>query len=1097
MVHECDGSDHRLETYAVRDRRLLEQVEAFNRRLVAGFAGGRDLTATLAALDPDPARYTWVDEGGGLVGAVLADAEAVLAAAPVLPGFRCLPSAVMPVAAPSARPAVATGPDGSLLVAWVEWFPDQGERVVAVRTDASGSPTAEPQVLSGPLGDCLRPSVAFDGDGAAWVLFGLRPGGAVGAGTGAGAGAGVGVWAAVAGPAAGARFGEAELVSTSPHPSFNQEVARRADGRLVICWQGWAGGRFTVLSRTQARAVAPDGPAGGSLGPAVQLSDDGERNVWDPTVAAGPDGQVAYAWTTYGEGGYRTVVLHGDGVGAAGSPGALGSPGAGGGGGVGGAGAGGTVRTVLGEGGAYSLHPSLTFGADGALWCATDVVALGGHGGSGPTRLRPRAELASPRRTGFRPDGRAVPGDLSPDVTAEVVVVRLDGGRVEGTGPVGTGAPVSPSGLPRLATTASGRVAVTYRTQRRLPLMLYYWDTVVEWHGPAGWEALSTFDEADGPLEEPGIVAAGEEVVVCWQEDGRRDRELEWTEGFGGEECLRRRDHYGEVVWHTLHTGGRVRIGRVTPPAPAPGVDGAGAVGSVGSVGLGGPAVDSIGAAPVVAGPPAAPEARPWAAARHAGRPAPERYHTDADGRAVALYWGDLHRHSLISRCTAGDEPELDDFYRYAFDVCEYDFWAVTDHAENTSPYQWWSIQKLADVLHVPDRFVPFYGFEWTSATGHQNVVFESVLRGAPIYSSTAEGSATPAQLWAHLRGAGQRSLTIPHHPGSAMVPFDWSYHDEGMMRLVEVFQACRGNYEADGCFRQFSDGTLSGTFVQDGLLAGHRFGLIGSSDHGNGAGYVGAYAEALTREAIFDALHARRTMAATTRDVVVDARLDGTFMGGVAAPSSHPTLAVRAQAYGELARVEVVTPAGVVRRAAREPEIPPGQVAVPLRVEWSTGETSHTDWSGRLRVEGGTVLATRYWSPEIVDVTADGIAWKAETRNFRSQYGAQRGGVELTVIGPPDAVVRVDTAAGAGAVRLGDLAAPTPVGAGRVELARGEQGTLMLQRGTGGLLGLGTDAMATSWELDVTEPTWVYVRVILEDGEMAWSSPIWVAPPA
>ena len=35
--------------------------------------------------------------------------------------------------------------------------------------------------------------------------------------------------------------------------------------------------------------------------------------------------------------------------------------------------------------------------------------------------------MAQLRRTGTRPDGRAVPGDLAPDVTAEVVVVRLDG----------------------------------------------------------------------------------------------------------------------------------------------------------------------------------------------------------------------------------------------------------------------------------------------------------------------------------------------------------------------------------------------------------------------------------------------------------------------------------------------------------------------------------------------------------------------------------------------------------------------------------------------------------------------------------------------
>src|SRR5690606_33803108 len=110
-----------------------------------------------------------------------------------------------------------------------------------------------------------------------------------------------------------------------------------------------------------------------------------------------------------------------------------------------------------------------------------------------------------------------------------------------------------------------------------------------------------------------------------------------------------------------------------------------------------------------------------------AGEPA-ERYEVDG----YTLYWGDLHRHSLISRCTSGGEPSLEDFYRYAWDVNSYDFWAVTDHAENSSAYQWWSLQKIADLLHVPGRFVPLYGFEWTSAdTGHQNVIYGDEIGSA------------------------------------------------------------------------------------------------------------------------------------------------------------------------------------------------------------------------------------------------------------------------------------------------------------------------------------------------------------------------------
>ena len=222
-----------------------------------------------------------------------------------------------------------------------------------------------------------------------------------------------------------------------------------------------------------------------------------------------------------------------------------------------------------------------------------------------------------------------------------------------------------------------------------------------------------------------------------------------------------------------------------------------------------------------------------------------------------------------MSRCTSGDEPSLDDFYRYAWDVDEYDFWAVTDHAENSTAYQWWSIQKIADLLHVPGRFVPLYGFEWTSAEhGHQNVIYGDVARGAPIFSAFAEGSTTPDGLWRGLaEHPGFPAITIPHHPGSAMVHNDWDYHDPRYSRLVEVFQACRGNYEAQACFRPYSDGTATGTFMIDGLRRGHRFGLIASSDHGHGASYVALLARSLTRADVFEALWSRRTCAATTRE--------------------------------------------------------------------------------------------------------------------------------------------------------------------------------------------------------------------------------------
>jgi hypothetical protein len=1027
-MHECDGRDHHFESYSETDRRLLARVGEFNQALVEAMDAGIDVSAVLDALDPDPARYTWVDEGGGLVGTVLADAEKLLAAAPAHPGHRLLGSVALPVQHAAARPALARAPDGTCVVAWIEWSPGEGEEVFAMRTDRLGEPLEDPRAISGAPADCLRPSVACDGEGVPFVFFGQRRAGAV---------------AVYRSQLARGGWSDPELTSTTGHPSFNQEVVRHLDGHLECCWQGFGDGRFGIYASRQESSA--------SWSRAELLSEEHgpDRNVWDPAIVPYGEGGSAYAWTGYGEGGYETAIL----LRRTGTP---------------------DAAYRIKAAGAYSLHPSLAVTPDGSLWCADDCIALGAHGGSGPTRLVHRDRLGGGRYRGVRPDGRAVPGDLAPAVAARVRVSRLGSAGFEETGPVGCKARVSPAGLPRLALSSQGSLVVVYRCVRRLPLMLYYWETVVERWAGGGWEGFFTFGGADGPLEEAAVAGGDGEVLVGWQEDGRRARELAWTEGFGGEECLKRRLHYGEVVWHSVHEGGRIRLGRVPVPTDSARSGAAPLVSiSAGVEGVPGTAADN--------------EARPWARAR---RKAHDRYTTEVDGRSFALYWGDLHRHSLISRCTAGDEPELDDFYRYSFDVCEYDFWAVTDHAENTSPYQWWSIQKLADVLHVDARFVPFYGFEWTAATGHQNVIYESLERGAPIYSSTAAETTNPWQLWDHLRSSRWRSLTIPHHPGSAMVAFDWAYQDETMLRLVEVFQACRGNYEAEGCFRQYSDGTLSGTFVTDGLRSGNRFGLIASSDHGNGASYVGAYAEQLSRSSIFDALHDRRTIAATTRDLVVDFRLNDCFMGGDAGASDSASITGYARGYREIARIDLVRNGELARSWSRELTLAPGFIAVPLRVEWAAGSQPASDWSGRLLVRGGEILDTEFWSPEVVDVEHNRVEWVARTRNFHSQYGAQRGGVELTVLGRPEAELQVTTPSLCGRASLGELLAVR-----RLELGASEAGVLGLQLGTGGLVSLGTDEMRVSFEEAVTEPSWYYLRVTLVDGEMAWSSPVWVHP--
>ena len=1017
----CGGLDHHRGEYTDQQRADLDAVLAFNRRMSDAINEGLDTSETEEFLDPDPLRYMWVDEGQGRIGRVITEAHELLARAPHLAGHQRRGVRVTEGSTRAARPSIATSAEGARLITWVEWIPGEGDVVQASYVEPGRAEELTAVSGSG-CSDVFRPTAAITTDGVPWVFYGSSNAKRTG------------VWATTL---LEGSWSEPQLVSTTEHPSFNQEVNAGPDGELDLCWQGRHDGRFGIFTRRHA---------GAGWGPTSMVNAGVEANVWDPSIAGFPDGSTAFAWSEYRDGAYRVVVRRRDPHGELSQP------------------------LAITSGTDYALHPSLAVTSDSQLWCAFDLITIGGHAGSGPTKLRPLADVGTDTTVveGMRQAGENVPPELLPDVSASIRVVAVgSSGVVEAPGQLAPGLDVVPSGLPRLVATADGGLVVAYRVHRKLPLMTYYWEVATQVLTTEGWQPPATFSGTDGTLEEVSVAPAPGGAVFAAQTDARLDGALNWTEGFGGRECPYLMEHQGSVIWHGVHGVGTIVTAETPTAGPVP------------------PLAASDSAAGISSDHRL--EARRWVP-----RNAPERYVAEVGGRRFTLYWGDLHRHSLVSRCTAGDEPSLEDFYRYAWDVCEYDFWAVTDHAENSSEYQWWTIQKIADLFHVDDRFVPLYGFEWTSAdTGHQNVIYGDVERGAPIFSAFAEGSTDPAGLWEGLAQHPEYpAITIPHHPGSAMVHNDWDYHDPRYSRLVEVFQACRGNYEAEGAFRQYSDATMAGTFVVDGLLRGHRFGLIASSDHGHGASYVGAFSESLDRGAIFDALHARRTFAATTRDVVIDLRMGEAFLGEEVTTDGPREFTVVAEGYTEVARVDLLRNGDVVFATDALSDLPAGWVLVPLRLEWGASDET-TTWDGVLRVRGGKVVQTPYWSPDVSVVNDSEVAWVHVTKSFGETYGSQRGGIELSVIGPPEAVVTVTLSGRHLDVSLGDLAADP------YRVVPGSPGTFRLQPGIGGLSGLGSSRVEVSWTDTSREPAFYYARAFLVDGEMAWASPIWVSPGA
>jgi hypothetical protein len=310
------------------------------------------------------------------------------------------------------------------------------------------------------------------------------------------------------------------------------------------------------------------------------------------------------------------------------------------------------------------------------------------------------------------------------------------------------------------------------------------------------------------------------------------------------------------------------------------------------------------------------------------------------------LLFADLHGHSNLSDGTGTPE----DYYRYARDVAALDVAALTDHDHwgipflDETPAHWRRIEAAARGFHEPGRFVTLLGYEWTSwIYGHRHVLHfadESELR-----SSVDERFDTPPELWAALAGAP--ALTFAHHSAGAPIATDWSIPPDPALEPVTEIVSVHGSSEGFDSPQPVRD-MLEGNTVRDALARGYRLGLIGSGDSHDGhpgltqiaaagsGGLAAIFAAEPTREAVLEALRARRVYATNGPRIVLEVTLDGAPMGASLPAGAGKALVVRVAAPGPLEAVELVTSAGVVASTPGEgqrslgfettaPELAPG----------------------------------------------------------------------------------------------------------------------------------------------------------------------------
>lgn len=354
------------------------------------------------------------------------------------------------------------------------------------------------------------------------------------------------------------------------------------------------------------------------------------------------------------------------------------------------------------------------------------------------------------------------------------------------------------------------------------------------------------------------------------------------------------------------------------------------------------------------------------------------------------LYWGDMHAQFKPQWQPHGDWEKT---LRQAFEAARshLDFFPIVYypaffyktpeglHVESVGmrpkfEAEWDLIKRLVREYHEPGRFVTFPGYEWTgdrTRWGDCNVFFND--DDAPL-----DLSLHIDDLLANLKRLG--AIAIPHHTGYQVGDRgkDWDHHDEDVSPLAEIFST-HGSSEGCNTPRTLERNAqmcprVSGGTVQDGLARGYRLGIIASNDSGSGypgkwgIGLVAAYAEELTRDSLWEAFKARRTYGVTGDRIKLRFSINDHFMGDVIESSGPVRLVADVECPRALDRIEVIKNNRVAHTLCHNgawgvPESGTVRAKIPIEFGWGPAafhgfKVGEHIWRGSLSVREGSVAS-------------------------------------------------------------------------------------------------------------------------------------------
>ena len=493
------------------------------------------------------------------------------------------------------------------------------------------------------------------------------------------------------------------------------------------------------------------------------------------------------------------------------------------------------------------------------------------------------------------------------------------------------------------------------------------------------------------------------------------------------------------------------------------------------------------------------------------------------------LYWGDVHNHCGISYGYGSLENALA-VARQHLDFCSvtgHAMWpdmpartpelafVVDFHREGFAKLakRWDAVRATVEAANVPGEFATFQSYEIHSMEfGDHHLL-------SPSPDLPLVHAPTPQALVSAV--APHPAIVVPHHLG--YVPgyrgANWHAFSPDISPVVEVYSKHGSSMSDRGPYPFLhAMGPRDGrNTVRAGLDLGHRFGFVASTDHH--AGYPGSYgdgrlavlAPVKTRQAIWEAILARRTYAVTGDKIACQFRVNGADLGSeIAADGAREiALAVRAcDGFDKIIVYKNSRPWRVICGESTSASTAAGVFKVRVELGWGRSEVGF-HWDVEAGIRDGSLLSVEpcfrglsVLSPsrdkaddpdinalnnEVLERTTTGVAWRCSTFKNLSTLHPATAAMILEIEGDEHTVV---------SLRLNQTRVSVSLG----ELSAGSRG--------GHVAGYGSEAFLLhrpvpeaeyvfrgEWSDDQPEqPCDVYdVEVRQTNGQCAWVSPFYV----